>query len=218
MVNDTLGGRDFAMPYCTLCGATHVWYTDRVPEDIDRPVLRTSGLLIRSNKLMYDVVSGSVFDTFLGHATNGPLYDRKIALPGHPVVSTTWGEWKAAHPATTILVEAESLGRRSDLRKTRDAKGPIFPVGDVDPRLSVHEEVLGVLAPTGEPVAFQVSKAKKYLRQGREVSFSGVTIKESAGGLIALDQEGSPLVTHESFWFGWSQFRPDTSLWGEESM
>ena len=31
MVNDTLGGRDFAMPYCTLCGAAQVWFTDDLP-------------------------------------------------------------------------------------------------------------------------------------------------------------------------------------------
>ena len=55
MVNDTLGGRDLGIPYCTLCGAAQAYYTDQLPEGIDRPILRTSGLLIRSNKVMYDV-------------------------------------------------------------------------------------------------------------------------------------------------------------------
>ncbi|MEM1443144.1 MAG: DUF3179 domain-containing (seleno)protein [Verrucomicrobiota bacterium] len=213
MVNDTLGGRDFAMPYCTLCGAAHVWLTDRVPEGVERPVLRTSGLLIRSNKLMYDVVSGSVFDTFLGHATNGPLYQKEISLPGHPVISTTWGAWKANHPATTVLAQSESLGRRSDLRTTRDAKGPIFPVGDVDSRLTVHKEVLGVVTNEGRAIAFSVDQAKEHLRKGKEVTLDGVTVSLDAGGLSAQLADGTPLVAHESFWFGWSQFRPDTSLW-----
>lgn len=213
MVNDSLGGRDFAMPYCTLCGAAHVWFTDRVPDGIERPVLRTSGLLIRSNKLMYDVVSGSVFDTFLGDATNGPLYDRGISLPGHSVVSTTWAEWKKAHPKTTILVEKDSFGRDSDLRNTRDADGPIFPVGDVDPRLSVHEEVLGVVKPDGTPVAFQVAQAKEKLLAGKAVTLNGVELKLESGGLSAHAENGAPLVAHESFWFGWSQFRPETELW-----
>ncbi|MCG8478206.1 MAG: DUF3179 domain-containing protein, partial [Spirochaetales bacterium] len=30
MVNDTLGGRRIAMPYCTLCGAAQVYYTDDI--------------------------------------------------------------------------------------------------------------------------------------------------------------------------------------------
>ena len=65
MVNDTLGGRDLGIPYCTLCGAAQAYFTDQLPEGIERPVLRTSGLLIRSNKVMYDVNTYSVFDTFL---------------------------------------------------------------------------------------------------------------------------------------------------------
>ena len=213
MVNDTLGGRDFALPYCTLCGSAHVWFTDRVPKDVKRPVLRTSGLLIRSNKLMYDVVSGSVFDTFLGHATNGPLHDRGIVLPGHSVISTTWGEWKRAHPKTSILAVKESMGRRSDLRQTRDANGPIFPVGDVDPRLNVHEEILGVLTQDHNAIAFHVKHAKEQLQQGRDVTSNGVTLRLESGGLAAYDTEGKPLLSHESFWFGWSQFRPETQLW-----
>ena len=57
MVNDTLGGRDLGIPYCTLCGAAQAWFTDDVPDGVDRPVLRTSGLLSRSNKVMFDSVS-----------------------------------------------------------------------------------------------------------------------------------------------------------------
>jgi hypothetical protein len=55
MVNDTLGGRDLGIPYCTLCGAAQAYFTDRLPMGIERPILRTSGLLIRSNKVMFDL-------------------------------------------------------------------------------------------------------------------------------------------------------------------
>jgi len=80
MVNDTLGGRHLGIPYCTLCGAAQAYYTDQLPEGIDRPVLRTSGLLIRSNKVMYDVNTYSVFDTFLGKAVTGPLAEKNLQL------------------------------------------------------------------------------------------------------------------------------------------
>ena len=72
MVNDTLGGRDLGIPYCTLCGSAQAYFTDDLPEGIERPVLRTSGLLIRSNKLMYDITTHSVMDTFTGEALTGP--------------------------------------------------------------------------------------------------------------------------------------------------
>lgn len=77
MVNDTLGGRDLGIPYCSLCGAAQAYFTDDVPEGVERPILRPSGLLSRSNKVMYDLVTYSAFDTFLGHAVTGPLAEKQ---------------------------------------------------------------------------------------------------------------------------------------------
>jgi len=169
MVNDTLGGRHLGIPYCTLCGAAQAYYTDQLPEGIDRPVLRTSGLLIRSNKVMYDVNTYSVFDTFLGNAVTGPLAEKNLQLRQASVVTTDWGTWKKAHPETTVLVESLALGRDFDFRNNRDANGPIFPVGDVDPRLPVHEDIIGVITASGKPVAFQRSKAFVALNKGDEI-------------------------------------------------
>ncbi len=215
MVNDTLGGRHLGIPYCTLCGAAQAYFTDRMPEGVKRPVLRTSGLLIRSNKVMYDINSYSVFDTFLGKAVTGPLAKKKIQLKQASVVTTDWGTWKKAHPETTVLVESLALGRDFDFRNNRDANGPIFPVGDVDPRLSVHEDVIGVITASGKAVAFQRSKAFVALRNGKEVAFENVRLKLDAGGIRAVDVNGADLGSHQAFWFAWSQFHPKTVLWGE---
>ncbi|MEO1468799.1 MAG: DUF3179 domain-containing (seleno)protein [Pseudomonadota bacterium] len=212
MVNDTLGGRDLGIPYCTLCGAAQAYFTDRMPEGVERPVLRTSGLLIRSNKVMYDIRTHSVFDTFLGTAVTGPLAERGLELEQASVVTTDWGTWKRAHPETTVLVEALALGRNFDFRNGRDANGPIFPVGDVDPRLPVHEDVIGVLTATGQPVAFQRSTAFAALKAGAEVGFENVRLQLDAGGIRAVDRDGSDLGSHQAFWFAWSQFHPDTAL------
>lgn len=213
MVNDTLGGRHLGIPYCTLCGAAQAYYTDQLPEGIDRPILRTSGLLIRSNKVMYDVNTYSVFDTFLGKAVTGPLAEKKLQLKQASVVTTDWGTWKKAHPETTVLVEALALGRDPDFRNGRDANGPIFPVGDVDPRLPVHEDIIGVITASGKPVAFQLSKAFVALKKGDEIAFKNVRLQLEAGGIKAVDADGSDLGSHQAFWFAWSQFHPQTALW-----
>lgn len=215
MVNDTLGGRDLGIPYCTLCGSAQAYFTDELPDGIERPVLRTSGLLIRSNKVMYDVGTYSVFDTFLGKAVTGPLADKGVQLEQASVVTTTWGDWKAAHPETTVLIEDLALGRDFDFRNGRDANGPIFPVGDVDPRLSVHEDIVGVVTPSGKPVAFQRSAAIVALSQGDDITFETIRLKLEAGGLKAVDADGTDLGSHQAFWFAWSQFHPDTALWPE---
>ena len=215
MVNDSLGGRDFAMPYCTLCGAAQVFFTDEV-EGFERPVLRTSGLLSRSNKVMYDLRTLSVFDTFLGTALSGPLWEAGVVLPQSGVVTTTWGQWKTDHPETTVLHVDEALGRPdSDLRNTRDADGPIFPIGDVDPRLPVQEDVLGLIAADGDPIAFHVASAIDALDRGEAISVRGINIILDGGGIRAVDGEGNDLGGHQAFWFAWSQFHPATDLWPE---
>ncbi len=213
MVNDTLGGRDFAMPYCTLCGAAQVWFTDNLPEDIERPVLRTSGLLSRSNKVMYDLVSKSIFNTFLGTAESGPLLDKGIALEGHTVVTSTWAEWVAQYPDTTVLIESLARGRNFDFRNGRDADGPIFPIGNVDPRLAVQEDVLGVIQTNGRPLAIHVNSATAAIQRGESVVIDDIRVGQSGDGLFAVDADGNEVTTHQAFWFAWSQFHPTTDLW-----
>ncbi len=213
MVNDTLGGRDLGIPYCTLCGSAQAYFTDEMPEGVERPVLRTSGLLIRSNKVMYDLNTFSVFDTFRGNAVTGPLAERGIVLGQAGVVTTTWGQWRAAHPETTVLVERLALGHDFDFRNGRDANGPIFPIGDVDERLPVQEDVLGLLTESGKAVAFPVQTALEALARGETVAFENVRLVLDGGGVRAVDAEGDDLGGHQAFWFAWSQFHPDTELW-----
>ena len=217
MVNDTLGGRDIAMPYCTLCGSAQVYFTDQLPEGIDRPIMRTSGLLIRSNKVMYELNTQSVFDTFTGEAVTGELAAKGLVLGQASVVTATWGQWRTDHPDTTALVSALALGRDFDFRNGRDANGPIFPVGDVDPRLAVQEDVVGVITASGTPIAFHLASAHAELTAGREVVLENVQLVLDGGGVRAIDTSGDDLGSHQAFWFAWSQFYPETELWPADS-
>ena len=215
MVNDSLGGRRIGMPYCTLCGSAQVYFTDDVPDGVEMPVLRTSGLLSRSNKVMYDLVTKSVFDTFTGRAVSGSLHRQGLVLSQATVVTTTWGDWKAAHPDTTIVAQGGGIGRYYPLSPLggRDDHGPIFPVGDVDERLGVQDQVFGVVLDDGTPVAFPVEAAAAALRAGEVVELSGVELRLDGGGVRAIDSAGGEIVGHQAFWFAWSQFMADTLLW-----
>jgi len=206
LVNDTLGGRDLGIPYCTLCGSAQAYFTDELPDGIERPVLRTSGLLIRSNKVMYDIVTDSIFDTFLGKAVTGPLSKIGLQLQQTTVITTSWGEWKAAYPKTTVLVESLALGRDFDFRNGRDANGPIFPVGDIDPRLPAHKDVIGAITASGKAVAFPRAVAYLALQDGQEIQYENIRLKIDAGGIRAVDIDGTDVTSHQAFWFAWSQF------------
>jgi hypothetical protein len=215
MVNDTLGGRRLGIPYCTLCGSAQAYFTDDVPDGVETPILRTSGLLSRSNKVMYDLVTTSVFDTFTGEAVSGPLRERGVVLDQATVITTTWGEWKAAHPDTTIVAEDGGLGRRYELDplRGRDDNGPIFPVGDVDERLGVQDQVFGVVLDDGTAIAFPVDAAVAELEAGGIVEMAGVSVVLDGGGIRAVRADGEAIDGHQSFWFAWSQFRSETLLW-----
>ena len=215
MVNDTLGGRRIGMPYCTLCGSAQAYFTDDVPAGVTTPVLRTSGLLSRSNKVMYDLVTKSVFDTFTGEAVTGPLREQGVVLNQATVVTTAWGEWKAAHPGTTILAEDGGIGRSYPLDplRGRDDDGPIFPIGDMDDTLGVHDQVFGVVLDDGTPVAFPVAAAATALQAGQDVELAGVTLRLDGGGVRAVDSAGNEIEGHQAFWFAWSQFMPTTLVW-----
>jgi hypothetical protein len=63
----------------------------------------TSGFLYRSNKLMYDKATQSLWNTIKGEPVLGPLVDKDIALTHQSVVTTTWGKWKKLHPNTKVL-------------------------------------------------------------------------------------------------------------------
>jgi hypothetical protein len=215
MVNIAIGGRRLGIPYCTLCGSAQAYLLDSVPPGVEPPLLRTSGLLSRSNKVMYDLRSRSVLDTFTGRALSGPLQEAGVMLEQVTVVASEWGAWKEAHPDTKIVAEDGGIGRRypDDPLRGRDDDGPIFPIGDVDPRLPVQAKVVGVIAPDGGAVAFPAEPARAELADGRRVVASGVELVADGGGLRARTRNGKDLAAHEAFWFAWSQFHPDTAVW-----
>ena len=63
----------------------------------------TSGLLYRSNKLMFDRATLTLWTQFAGEPVIGPLADSGIELPFFPSVVITWQEWLDAHPDTKVM-------------------------------------------------------------------------------------------------------------------
>ena len=100
MFVDNVGGVDVAGVYCTLCGTVILY--DLEAKGLTHQI-GTSGFLYRSNKLMYDRDTQSLWNTLKGEPVLGPLVDKGIALDHRSVVTTTWGRWKELHPETTVL-------------------------------------------------------------------------------------------------------------------
>ena len=141
MFTDTVGGVEVAGVYCTLCGTVILY-------DVDGHDLGTSGFLYRSNKLMYDRATQSLWNTLTGEPVIGPLAEQGIALDHRSVVTTTWGKWRELHPDTQVL--SLDTGHRRDY-----AEGVayhdyfadddlMFNTPFVDSRLANKQEVLAL--------------------------------------------------------------------------
>ena len=102
MFNDVVGGVPLALAYCTLCGAGILFETKL--EGRDSPLIfGSSGFLYRSNKLMYDRDTHSLWNQFTGRPVSGALVDSGIELRQRPVVIEPWVRWIERHPDTKVL-------------------------------------------------------------------------------------------------------------------
>lgn len=110
MFNEVIGGVPVALAYCTLCGAGILFETD--VERRDEPfIFSTTGFLYRSNKLMYDRQTESMWNQLTGKPVSGVLRGSGIELKQRPVTIEPWGVWKARNPGTQVLTETTGYDR-----------------------------------------------------------------------------------------------------------
>lgn len=168
MALDRLGDTEITVVYCTLCG-TVIPYKSAVG-GVHR-TFGTSGLLYRSNKLMFDRETMSLWSTLDGRPVIGTLAGQPLTLEALPVVTTTWGEWRATHPSTTVL--SLDTGHERDYaegaayREYFDTDRLMFRVPKLDTRLKNKDEVLGVLVPAVGGGRQAVAFAADYLTRTR---------------------------------------------------
>ncbi len=102
MANDVIGGVPVALAYCTLCGSGILYET--LTDASDEPlVFGSSGLLFRSNKLMFDRATNSLWNQFSGEPVVGSMVAQDIKLKVRPMAITTWQAWHEQHPDTMVL-------------------------------------------------------------------------------------------------------------------
>jgi len=160
MFVDNVGSTPVAGVYCTLCGSMILYKTevDGINHEIG-----TSGFLYRSNKLMYDKKTQSLWNTLWGRPVIGKLSDEDIELERMSIVTTTWGEWKKRHPDTKVL-SIDTGHRRnydegaaySQYFATDDL---MFTVPKLDKRLKNKDEVLGIVFIEHPDMPFAVSSS-----------------------------------------------------------
>ncbi len=191
---DKVGDTPIAGVYCTLCGSMIVYKTEF--NDMNHE-LGTSGFLYRSNKLMYDRATQSLWSTLLGEPVIGPLVGQGISLERLYLVTTTWGEWKKRHPETKVL--SIETGHKRDYsegaayREYFATDDLMFNVPKLDTRLNNKAEVLGLIFREAPNQALAIStehllENRIYHDQLGELSF--VVLTDESGANRVYETKG----------------------------
>ena len=211
IVNDRVGGTHFAVTYCPLCGSGVIFRADVGGANLSFGV---SGLLYKSDVLLYDRETESLWSQILRRAVSGPMKGAK--LESLPVVHTTWRDWKARHPQSKVL--STETGHRRDYTRSPyggydKSRALYFPVGPDAPRYHPKEPTLGVEI-GGAFKAYPFSE----LRKNNASEFTDKVGETLVTIIWRADEESAELHPHPDaeflrlFWFAWYAFHPETEI------
>jgi hypothetical protein len=175
-----------------------------------------SGRLYKSNVLLYDHQTESLWSQLLNKAVSGSLVGKELSKL--PSSRTSWKAWKKRHPDTLVLSTKTGYFRNyyKDPYTDYYRIGTImFPVGDVRKDLSPKERILG-LEVKNESRAYPLAQLQKGAGT-TEDSVGGVTIHievSSDGEVLAVkDPQGEEIPHIFAYWFAWQAFHPDTTVY-----
>ena len=206
MFKDRIGGHELAGVYCTLCGALVLY--EATVNGVQHE-LGTSGFLYRSNKLMYDHATKSMWSTLTGAPVVGPLVGKGIELKSLYVVTTTWKEWRQRHPGTQVLSldtgHSRDYSEGAAYREYFATDRLMFTVPRLDNRLANKAEVLALRLPQVPGESLAVAADFLAARPVYHERIGSVNI------VVLTDRSGANRV-YESRGFGFSSWDQHAAL------
>lgn len=201
MFVDDFGDDTICGVYCTLCGTVIAYDTEYEGKKYN---LGTSGFLYRSNKLMYDKETQTLWNTLEGKPVLGPLHNSGVELNVRPIVTTTWGEWKKLHPLTEVL--SLETGHRRDYGEGVAYQAYfatdelMFPVPKTNTKLKNKDEVL-IIRTEGyrtDPLAISIKylKKKKW-HTGTIAGTPYIVIADKTGAARVYDSKGHDFKSYK---------------------
>ena len=101
IVNDSLGDVPITITFCPLCNSGLVFVRPEI--NGQHPEFGTSGRIYKSDLVMYDRATLTLWSQLEGGPIMGQLVGKVERLDQIPAGMTTWGFWKEAHPETEVL-------------------------------------------------------------------------------------------------------------------
>jgi hypothetical protein len=171
-----------------------------------------SGLLYRSNVLMYDRGSESLWSQLKGQAVTGPLTGTELEVL--PSTLTTWEKWRQQYPETQVLSLETGYNRNYELDPYRDyyrqqsGFRSFFKLG---PGEKEKELVVGIVI-DGQARAYSLAQLKKAVvikdrLAGKKLSLN---FDSATDRLSVVDAQGDSIEQMTAYWFVWKAIWPQT--------
>ena len=174
-----------------------------------------SGRLYKSNVLLYDHQTESLWSQLMQRAVSGPLVGQK--LQKIPSIRVGWQTWRKRNTDTLVLSDNTGYNRDYSIDPYKgyyQVAGIMFPVGDVRQDLAAKDRVLGI----------EVKQAAKaypleWLRANPgtlrdQLAGESIEIQVDPDGQVVsvLNQSGEPIDATFAYWFAWQAFHPATQV------
>ena len=191
IVNDTVGGTPVLVTFCPLCN-TAISFDRRVDGRVR--TFGVSGLLRRSDLIMFDRESPSLWQQITGEAIVGVDASTRLAFISSPIVS--FADFRETYPQGVVMTRETGFGVLYGSRYgenpypgyDRIGSSPIVGVDEFDDaRLDAKERVLTVEV-DGEAIAFPFSVLSEQIVIEAEVGGETVLAFWQSGTVSALDQ------------------------------
>lgn len=225
IVNDTVPalsgvkgeGERILVTYCPLCLTGFIF--DPVVRG-ERVEFGTSGKLWKSNLVMYDRKTDSLWSQILGEAIVGEMTGTQLALL--PSDQVRYGEWKRANPNGEVLSRDTGATRFYGENPYGGYFAPtdfaVSLAGVRDTRLKPEDFVFGVVVN---------GKAKAYAMQAVEARSEVVDTFQGRTFILRRERDPDAVRMFEqrpdgtlerinpfsAFWFSWVAAHPDTELY-----
>jgi len=172
-----------------------------------------SGLLYRSDLLLYDRESESLWSQISFQGVTGPSRGMRLAQVRSRMLR--WGQWRELHPDTTVLTANTGHQRpygSSPYGDYATSGRLLFPV-PADRRYHPKTPTLGLRIPG---VGARAYPAIEVMRAGgrAQESFEGRAVSVSWDPETGAWQLSAPddVEVVEGYWFAWAAFHPDTTV------
>lgn len=212
IVNDVIGKDAIAVTYCPLCGTAMV-FERKIGGKMQ--TFGVSGLLYRSDILMYDRESESLWSQLAMKAVSGPAVGMRLTwLPSEHL---TWKAWREKYPRGKVLSTDTGYNRNyagEAYASYFSSEHTMFPVPNTRKELPNKTWVIGVVI-NGKAKAYPANDLPPDKAIEDKVGQKKVVVRYDAGkrNPQITNTEGEHIPSVMVFWFAWQAFYPQTDLW-----